>query len=182
MAVLEVTRKWSTRQGGVSTSDRKTYTLSQGDVYQVTVEPGTMIYEILQHQDIPKAGDIIPGLPFVWVRDVKPKQVSPILWEVSVVWSGDVGPQGPADSPLNQPPRVQWGDVETNEPVDEDFAGNPIVTVNNEPISGVTIPIPDQTVTITRNYASINTYAIGAYRRAVNSDFFLGWPPGTAGK
>ena len=180
MAVLEVTRKWSTRQGGVSTSDRKSYTLSQGDVYQVTADPQTSIFEVLSHQDVPKAGDIVPGSPFVWVRDVKPKQVSPILWEVGVNWSGTVGPAGPEDSPLNQPPKVQWGDVETNEAVDEDINGNPIVTVNNEPISGVTIPVPDQTVTITRNFATINTYAIGAYRRAVNSDNFLGWPPGTA--
>lgn len=180
MAVLSVDRKWSGRRGGVSTDNRRQFGLRQGDVYQVVVDPETTIFDILIDPRLPKAGDLVPGTSTVWVRDVDAQQKSPIYWEVTAKWSGDVGPDDPTDSPLNQPPEVEWTDVETSEEADEDFDGNPIVTVNGEPISGVTMPVVDQVVAIKRNVATINTYAIGQYRRSVNSDTFLGWPPGTA--
>jgi hypothetical protein len=40
--------------------------------------------------------------------------------------------------------------------------------------------VADQVVVITRKFTSINTAGIALYRRATNSDEFLGWPPGTA--
>jgi hypothetical protein len=40
--------------------------------------------------------------------------------------------------------------------------------------------VADQVVVIRRRFALINTPAIAQYRRATNSDTYLGWPPGTA--
>ena len=70
--------------------------------------------------------------------------------------------------------------METEEEVDEDFLGFPIVTKNYEQIAGLKRPIPDQTVTIRRNMATFNPYVQARYRQAVNSVAFLGWPAGTA--
>lgn len=178
MAVIEVTQMWSKRQAEKSTSDRKTFTKVQSDTYQVTVDVGTTINQILAHADVPKSGSLLSGTN-MFVTSVRPQQVSPILWHVPVTWKGETGPEDD-DDPLNQPPEITWGDVETEEAIDEDWDGNPIVTANGEPINGITVPIPDQTVTIKRNFATINTYTIGRYRRATNSDSFQGWPPGTA--
>jgi hypothetical protein len=54
------------------------------------------------------------------------------------------------------------------------------MTVNLEPVDGLSMDVADQVVVITRKFLSINTAGIAAYRRATNSDTFLGWPPGTA--
>jgi hypothetical protein len=40
--------------------------------------------------------------------------------------------------------------------------------------------VADQIVVIRRKFSSVNPPAIRQYRRATNSDTFLGWPPGTA--
>lgn len=180
MAVDQVTRMWSKRRADISTTDRKKYVAVQSDAYQVTVtDPTTTIATILSHADVPKAGDLLAPASSLYCRKVSPQQVSPIMWVVSVTWQGDTGPDGLADSPLDQPPEIDWSDVESSEPADEDFNGKPIVTVNGEPITGVTIPIVDQILTVKRNFASINTFAIAPYRQATNSDIFAGWAPGT---
>lgn len=180
MAVDQVTRMWSKRKADISTSDRKKYVAVQSDAYQVTVtDPTTTIATILQHADVPKAGDLLAPSSSLYCRKVSPQQVSPIMWVVNVTWQGDIGPDGLADSPLNQPPKLTWSDVETSEPANFDFNGNPIVTANGEPINGVSIPIVDQVLTVQRNFASINPFAIGPYRQSTNSDVFAGWPAGT---
>jgi hypothetical protein len=69
--------------------------------------------------------------------------------------------------------------VETEEEVDEDFDGNPIVTANGEAVNGVRRKFADQTVTIQKNMISFSSYVQGRYRQSVNADTFLGWPPGT---
>jgi hypothetical protein len=52
--------------------------------------------------------------------------------------------------------------------------------VNGEPVEGLSLDVADQVVTIKRQFVSINTASIAMYRRATNSDTYLGWPPGTA--
>ena len=75
---------------------------------------------------------------------------------------------------------VEWTDSTSTEPIDRDINGYAIVTANGEPVDGLSMDISDQVVVIRRKFASINTASIGAYRRATNSDTFLGWAPGTA--
>lgn len=178
MAVIEVTKMWSRRGASIVTQDNKKFTLAQSDTYQVMVELGTTIAQIVDHDDVPKVGDLLAGSDYIWCRNVTPTQISPLLWHVTASWEGERGKD--KTSPLNDPPIIEWSDVETDEPVDEDWNGLPIVTVNGEPIQGVTMPVVDQVVTIKRNFAEITPYLLGAYRRATNSDTFLDWPPGTA--
>lgn len=181
MAVISVNPMWSRNSVGIATSDRKTYTMSQKDGFQVIVDPGTSASAILAHPSIPRTGQSLALGSFVFAKSVTPNQVSPIYWLVDVEWGGDVGPRGElADSPLNKPPEISWGDAESDEEIDQDFDGNPIVTVNNEPIYGVTTKIADDVVTIKRNFAFFDPRVRRAYRRAVNSDTFMDWPPGTA--
>jgi hypothetical protein len=96
---------------------------------------------------------------------------------VPVTWRGEVGATG--NSPLNQSPDIVWSNTTSNEAVDEDILGNPIVTVNNEPIYGATRLIPDLVLSVTRNYALFSPWLTWQYLHSVNSDSFLNFPPGT---
>jgi hypothetical protein len=99
---------------------------------------------------------------------------------VTAEYQGETGPLGLGSSPIDTEVRVTWGTATTDEPIDEDWNGNPIVTANGEPINGLTEKLSDDVVTIERKFLTINRYALRAYRRATNSDEFLEWPPGTA--
>lgn len=180
MAVISVNQMWSRNSVSVSTGDRKTFTLNKKDGFQVIVEPGTSAGDILRHPEIPKAGQVDPQDPYVFAKSVTPSQFTPIYWVVDVEWGGEVGPNGIAESPLNKEPEISWGDSETDEEIDQDFDGNPICTACNEPIYGVTTKVADDVVTIKRNFLFFDPIVRRAYRRATNSDTFLGWPPGTA--
>ena len=181
MAVYEVTKMWSTNGSNTSLSNNgKNFQISFQEAYQVTCDPDTTILEIYNAPGIPAANSLYPGTYSVYCVSAAPQRISPIYWIVSVNWAGEFGPAGPEDSPLNIPPKIDWTDVETDEAIDVDYNGNPIVTINNEPIEGVTKKIADQVVTIQRNFASFSPSATAAYRDSVSSDTFLGFPAGTA--
>jgi hypothetical protein len=75
---------------------------------------------------------------------------------------------------------VEWTDTTTTEPIDRDITGRAIMTVNLEPVDGLSMDVNDQIVVIRRKFLTINTAGIAAYRRSTNSDTYLGWAPGTA--
>lgn len=184
MSIQSVDKMWSRSTGDATFSDRfRKLDVSFDEAYQVLHDPNETKLSIFQAPGIPSAGTSYPGFPFVVVQSASIESLSPILSIVNVRYSGEVGPVGQAGqspSPLFAPPKIDYDDVETEEDVDEDFDGNPIATANNEPIVGLKRPIADQTVTIRRNFSTFNSYVQSRYRQAVNSDTFLGWPPGTA--
>lgn len=179
MTVQAATKMWSRDGGSIATSDGIQRSASVKEGYQVVCDPDDRIEDILDAPDLPRLGDLYGSTQAIYCKAKTPQRIGPVLWMVQVDWAGEFGPNGADTHPVNQPPQINWSDVETEEAVDEDFDGNPIVTANNEPISGVTVPLADQILTVRRNFYSINTYAIRQYRRAVNSDNFEGWPPGT---
>jgi hypothetical protein len=103
-----------------------------------------------------------------------------VLWKVAVEYGGFTSPTGITVSPLFTPAILNYDDVETEEEIDEDFDGNPILTEAFEPVRGIKAVFCDRVITIKKNWAVFNDYVASAYRRSVNSDTFLGWPPGTA--
>jgi len=179
--IYEVTKMWSRTASDASVSDKgQRFDISFREAYQITCTPDTEVLEIYQAPGLPAFNSLYPGTISVFLVNAVPQRVSPVLWIMDLSWAGEFGPDGPQDNPLNAPPTIEWTDQETDEPIDCDFDGSPIVTVNNEPLEGVTAKIADQVVTIQRNYADFSSYATAAYRRSVNSDTFLGFPAGTA--
>jgi len=154
------------------------------EAYQVVHSADASEFDIYSAQNLPYVGQPFPGTDFVLAKRGGIQKVGPILSVVIINYEGEVAPLSgngqPSSSPINTPPLIDWDDVETEEEIDEDFDGRPIITACGEPIRGVKTPVVDDVVTIQRNFISINVYARGAYRRATNSDTFLGWPPGTA--
>jgi len=178
MTVLEVSRMWSKQGVSNDTSDGRVYTLTQTEGYQVTTTPDGNGAEILSHPDIPKAGQFVSGYPSVIVRSVKPSRVSPILWVVDVTASGDVSDI--SANPLLQRPVIRRRALMSEEPIDQDYLGQPIATVNGEPILGVTKKIFDMEYSITKNYAFVVDELITQYLDSTNSDTWFGYAPGRA--
>jgi len=181
MAIKSVDKMWSKASSDVKLTDNfRKFDIGFVAAYQVLHDANEPELNIYQAEGIPAAGSSFPGFPFCYADGASIERVSPIFSIVTITYSGEIAKSVQGTSPLLSPPKIDWDDVETEEEVDEDFLGFPIVTKNYEQIAGLKRPIPDQTVTIRRNMATFNPYVQARYRQAVNSDTFLGWPAGTA--
>jgi hypothetical protein len=174
MSVVDVTKMWS-KTGGSFSSELydpfdQTYALTEG--YQVLTTPETNTVQVAIATGIPNHGDQHPSGVAAYVSSIQPERVSPIFWVVTVGYEGETADPGTVD--------VEWTDSTTTEPIDRDWTGAAIVTTNGEQVDGLSMDVADQVVVIRRRFTAINTAAIAQYRRATNSDTYLGWPPGTA--
>ena len=180
MAVTSVTKSWSRSGGQIASQDGKTFSLSFSEGYQVVHTADATKVEILSAIGIPRLGDLYSGT-FAFCKQVGPvSQIGPIYSIVNVEWEGEVGPGGSADNPINKLPEYVWSDTTSNEAIDQDWDGKPIVNFNGERIHGVTMELADQTLSITRNYALFSPWLTHQYRHSVNSDVFASYAPGTA--
>ena len=179
MSVVSVNQMWSSDGFDVSTEKglRKKATITEA--YQIVTTADTTKVEIAANTDLPATGSLYPGLAAIRLNTRSFKQVSPIFWIGTMSYEGEFGPNGPGESPTKSRPVVSWSDVESDEAIDEDVDGNPIVTVNGEAIEGVTVKIADMVLNVEKNYSFFSPAATSAYRHSVNSDTFAGYPPGT---
>lgn len=104
-------------------------------------------------------------------------RMSPIMFRIEASYSAE-GRQG--ENPLNQPPVIEFDYVGTEEAIDTDINGKPIITACGERFDPpVTAEIADMVVSVTRNVRSFDRLLAWQYYGAVSSDGFLGFPPGT---
>lgn len=125
---------------------------------------------------IPRKGNTHPDDSSLRVRTVAVTQVSPIYFEVEVTYfaSSELG-----EDPLNEPAKISITTISSTEEIDEDINGDALQTVNGEPLVGATEVIPDLAITVQRNLPSFDPFSVYEYVNKVNSDSFLGFPPGT---
>jgi hypothetical protein len=174
VSIINVTKMWS-KTGGSLKSELlsqldEVWSITEG--YQVLCEIGDDINLVANAVDLPNIGDQHPTAdPPAFVESLDPTPLGPIFWQVIVNYRG---------LPNESGVEVEWTDTTTTEPIDRDINGAAIVTANNEPVEGLSMDVADQIVIIRRKFIDINPAAIAVYRRATNSDTFLGWPPGTA--
>lgn len=185
--IYSVDLMWSRAGGDISLTDnfRKASAAFQR-AYQVFTTPHATEYDVLQAPGIPAAGSSYDAnFAAVYAGSARPQRQSPTYWIVTVDYNGEVafGPDGNSNNQVRNPlfarAVVDWDDIEEELEVDEDYDGNPLVTANGEAINGVRRLFSDQTVTIQKNMLMFNPYVQARYRQSVNSDIFLGWPPGT---
>jgi len=180
MAAGPALEMWSNQSGTAESSDGRTRSVTMQRGFTVTLAASDPLEVVYTAAGLPLVGDLYPGAAFVFCDTLQPQRVSPVMAMVVVTYKGEVGPGGLGSSPLDIPYSIVWRGATTDEAIDEDWNGKPTVTANNEPIEGLTERLTDDVVTIQKAYLTVNRYALSAYRRAVNSDTFLGWPPGTA--
>lgn len=179
MSIVSVTKMWSRNGGSASTTDGRDADITFSEAYQVVHTYDETMIGVLNASGIPTKGSLYPGT-YAICRSANVSQVSPIMSIVVVEYSGEAGPFGLNDTPINEEPEIEWTDSVSNEPIDVDWDGNPIVTANGEPITGATMEIADQVLSVTRNYAGFSPWLTHQYRHSVSSDIFAGYPPGTA--
>jgi hypothetical protein len=174
MSVIDVTKMWS-KTGGAVTSEKadaldQKYSITEG--YQVLAQAGDDITTIWNATGLPAMGEQHASGLAAFVTSKTPTPLGPIFWIVVVAYEGE--------SPDPDSVEVEWTDTTTTEQIDRDIDGAAIVTVNGEQVDGLSMDVADQVVVIRRKFLTVNTAAIRMYRRATNSDIYLGWPPGTA--
>jgi hypothetical protein len=179
--IIEVTEMWSKPTSSVSLTDNfRKRSIKLQRAFQILTTPTANEYDCYRSTGILEGDRFSDQFPYAFADNFSLSRQSLILWQLNVDYSGELGPSDNQDNPLFTPPRVDWDDVETEEEIDEDWDGKPIQTINGEPIEGVKTLLPDQTVSIKRNMLLFNPFIQARYRRSVNSDSYLGWPPGTA--
>lgn len=152
-------------------------------IFQLTCSADATDLDIYAAPNIPVYGEPYPDAPYCYAKTAAVKRLSPIFAEVTINYEGKAPSDNPSGDPTSAPAYVEsWSDVETEEEIDTDWDGNPIVTAAGEPVHGIKAVFCDQVATIKRNIplGSYSPYVAGSYRRKVNSDTFLGWPAGTA--
>lgn len=179
MAAGPAIEMWSRERARPESQDGKARIYSRERAFTVTLAADDPLEETYNAAGLPLVFDLFPGSSHVVCRNLDVQRVSPIMALVVAQYRGEIGQDGLESSPIDNPVIVTWRNVTTDEPIDEDWDGNPIVTANNEPIDGLTERVPDQQATIERNFLGVDIYAVSAYLRSSNSDTFLGWPPGT---
>lgn len=111
------------------------------------------------------------------------RRISTVLFEVTADYETpefDPGTSGTdTPNPLAVPALITYGTYSSDEPIDEDTNGAAIATVNGELFQGITRQVSDLQITITKNFATFTPAAFYLYIDSVNSDTFLGFPPGT---
>lgn len=180
MAAGPALEMWSNQSGTAESPDGRTRTVTMQRGFTVTLAASDPLEIVYTAAGLPLVNDLYPGASFVFCDSLQPQRVSPIMAMVVATYKGEVGPGGLTSSPIDLPYSIVWRGATTDEAIDEDWNGKPIVTANGEPIDGLTERLTDDVVTIQKAYLTVNRYALRGYRRATNSDTFLGWPPGTA--
>jgi hypothetical protein len=183
MTITDVRKIWS----GESASFSKELDFSDrgeadyAEVYDCISSDGTdTVLDVRTASGIPQLGEQ-KGSEFLWVTNVQVSRESPIYYRVAVSYkSFSVDPSDPTSNPLLAPAKVKWKTVKTEGEIDEDVNGNPIVTTAGEPVRGITRPFSDIAAVITQAFSAFNPFTFYLYIDYVNSDFFLGFPPGTA--
>lgn len=182
-----VTKMWSRDDFDVSTEDGFRRKARITEAYQITCPANFSEAEISALTGVPPTGAIFSDVsstgsvtPLINIRCKSRsfKRMGPIYWMATLKYEGEFG-EGGASSPATATrPVISWSDTETDEAIDQDADGNPIVTENNEPIDGVTMKIADNVLTIERNYRNFSPFLTSEYRHSVNSDTFAGYPAG----
>jgi len=126
----------------------------------------------------PRPRDVHPQYYMLRVESVSIVKVSPLTYNVTVNYKSPAYRDG-VDVPWNQPTEIEVSGADFSAEVDEDINGNPIVTVAGEKIEGISRDFSDMVVTLSRNFLSFDYWTFFAYANKVNSDTFLGFPPGT---
>jgi hypothetical protein len=141
------------------------------------------VYTVRANSLIPRKNDPHPNNFNLRVTNVDVSRVSLLIYECAVTYDSPPRPESSEEEtlPFEWAAQVEWRAVSSDEAVDEDISGAAIVTAGTyEPIEGVTMPIADLAVSITKNMPTFNPLLISEYTNAVNSDTFLGFAAGLA--
>lgn len=131
---------------------------------------------------VPHYGEFHPYSSYLWVDNKTVMARSPILFDVLIHYtSADISPNGTKPiAPWEEKRVLRWGSVVSNEKIDMDIKGNPILnSAKQSPDPPLTEDFYDTTLTISENKKSFDSRLAAEYKNTVNADTFYGYPPGS---
>jgi len=173
MAVVDVKPNWSKGEAPISTEGRtakRVYTV----LLDGTDDPDDTLIVARQASGIPRVRQPYSTLdPQLRCVSVNPRALSPTLVEVTCNYAtGDK-----SIDPLDEPPKRSWGSIVSEQPIDHDINGKPLVNTAGEPFDPpITIPVYDDVLRIVRNEATYDNFRMRRYRNSLNMYPFMGWP------
>jgi hypothetical protein len=177
-----VQEDWNSQQTGVAIeSDGVKGTTDVTRVFNLTPNfSGATTLDALYAAGIPLRNSAHPQNPILRARRFNASQIGPQYFQVTVGYEALTSdPNDPSQSPLAQPAVVSFSSVTQEVEIDEDRDGNPIQTVNGEPLVGVTRPFTDLVITVSRNLPTFSADSISLYMNKINSTPWYGLPAGT---
>lgn len=132
---------------------------------------------------VPAMWDSHPYDGWLFVKSKDVKTLGATLFEVTCKYDCQVnsipGEEQVPLSPLMEPPEISFSSAGSNDPIDTDAEGLPIVNSAGEAYDPpITTDHSDTILRITRNELTYDDAAAAAFRDAVNNDVFLGFPAG----
>lgn len=170
--------------GDISLDDRYRASGTKSRTWTVTVtDPANDTETTVEASSlVVKVGSAHPDSVYYRCKKVTTRRVSPLLFEVTATYETpdyDPGTSGTGTpNPLLVPALITYGTYSSDELIDEDINGGGIQTVNGELFQGVSRQVSDLQITIQKNFSSFTPAAFYTYIDSVNSDSFLGFPPG----
>lgn len=181
MAILFVDPTFNT---GVQTSadDKGWITATANREFNVFVDNVQGDNEITVRLDprIPRERDVHPYFPYLICDSVDCTRQGPRHFIVAATYkSAPYKDQDNPESPLSQPTEISYFTITNEGGVETDINGKPIVTACGEPIYGVTRAYSDLGIRLRKNFSTFDPPTFYLFINTVNSDTFLGFPPGT---
>jgi hypothetical protein len=177
-----VQEDWNSQQTGVAIeSDGVKGTTDVTRVFNLTPNfSGATTLDALAAAGIPLRNSPHPQTAILRARRFNASQIGPQYFQVTVGYEALTSdPNDPSQNPLDQPAVVSFSSVTQEVEIDEDRDGNPIQTINGEPLVGVTRPFTDLVITVSRNLPSFDPASISTYMNKINSTTWYGLPAGT---
>ena len=183
--ILEVKQSWSGLAAGGDDKRRTAsavFTVLFDQADPAAARPLLAAVANVPDARVPQIGESHPHDP--WLRAGRPqvRPLSPVLFEVSVDYRGPAGETpGQGDNPLTAPPKRRWVWAASQEPIDMDEDGQPIVNSAGQNFDqNPMVEVYDPELVIERNEATDDPRVRLQYRMAVNADPFYGARPGQA--
>lgn len=129
---------------------------------------------------VPPERSVHPYFPFLFCDSVDCTRNGPRQYTVSLSYkSFPYKENNEEKSPLNEPTQISYFTISNEGGVEEDIYGKPIATKCGEPIYGITRAYSDLGIRLKKNFVSFDPASFYLFINSVNSDTFLGFPPGT---
>ena len=182
MSVLSVTEDWqaaSVQNTGSSTTVKRAFDVEFNDQDSPVARPLLAIVASSTNGAIPQYGDPHPAWDYLYVSDLSSSVKGPFLYRVTATYSNlTTNKKQETQSPLDQPPQIEFSFAATNEQIDRDINDDPIL---NSALESHDPPITrdfyDLVIRITKNQSSFDYDQAAEYISSINSDRFYGFSP-----
>lgn len=183
MAVVDVGELFGSRKSSIDKTGMRKYTR----VFQVIVDSvADDALTVRLASGVPRVRDVYAvGTSIDFGAQVESVDATekdgPFVWQVTVEYSSQQSEPGQEqENPLDRPAKFNWGRAGDNKVLDKDLDGTACASSSGEPFDpAITRKASSITLVIERNRSTYDPLQSLAYQDAINSDYFLGFPPGT---